>query len=71
PRPGGDGTPAADPGRHRVADLRAGLVATVTSGGASLAIGGILGVVATGLIALTTPALRRFTVEDRVTEPVP
>jgi len=49
-------------------NLRAGLVATVTSGGASLAIGGVLGVLATGVIAVTTPALRRFTIEDRVTE---
>jgi MFS family permease len=49
-------------------NLRAGLVATVTSGGASLAIGGVLGVLATGLIAVTTPALRRFTVDDRDTE---
>ena len=49
-------------------NLRAGLVATVTSGGASLAIGGVLGVLATGLIAVTTPALRRFTLDDRVTE---
>jgi MFS family permease len=46
-------------------NLRAGLVAAVTSGGASLAIGGVLGVVATGLIAVTTPALRRFTVAGR------
>jgi MFS family permease len=51
-------------------NLRAGLVATVTSGGASLAIGGLLGVTATGLIAVTTPALRRFTVDDRVSEEV-
>lgn len=43
-------------------NLRAGLVAAVTSGGASLAIGGVMGVLATGLIAVTTPALRRFTV---------
>jgi MFS family permease len=49
-------------------NLRAGLVATVTSGGASLAIGGVLGVAATGLIAVTTPALRHFTVGDRVAE---
>ncbi|AGZ43137.1 MFS transporter [Actinoplanes friuliensis] len=45
-------------------NLRAGLVATVTSGAASLALGGILSVIATGLIAVTTPALRRFTVPE-------
>ena len=48
-------------------NLRAGLVATVTSGGAALAIGGVLGVVATGLIAVTTPALRRFRVPEKTT----
>ena len=49
-------------------NLRAGLVATVTSGCAALAVGGVLGVLATGLIAVTTPALRRFTVDDDVAE---
>ncbi|MFI7540319.1 MFS transporter [Actinoplanes sp. NPDC049599] len=49
-------------------NLRAGLVATVTSGGASLAIGGLLGVAATSLLAATTPALRRFTVDEPVTD---
>ncbi|GAA2480992.1 MFS transporter [Winogradskya humida] len=41
-------------------NLRAGLVASATSGGASLVIGGATALVATGLIAVTTPALRRF-----------
>jgi hypothetical protein len=49
-------------------NLRAGLVATVTSAGAALAAGGVLGVLAAGAIAATTPALRRFTVDDQVTE---
>jgi len=48
----------------QLGNLRAGLVAAVTSGGASLAIGGVLGVVGTSLIALTTPALRRFRIDD-------
>ncbi len=52
----------------QLGNLRAGLVATVTSGGASLAVGGVLGLVGTGLIAVTTPALRRFTVDDRTPE---
>ncbi|GAA3334742.1 MFS transporter [Amorphoplanes nipponensis] len=50
----------------QLGNLRAGLVATVTSGAAALALGGVLGVLAAGAIALTTPALRRFTVDDRV-----
>ena len=41
-------------------NLRAGMVAAATSGGASLAIGGLTGVTAAALIALTTPALRKF-----------
>ncbi|WP_306205824.1 MFS transporter [Actinoplanes sp. RD1] len=41
-------------------NVRAGLVASATSAGASLAIGGAAALVATGLIALSTPALRRF-----------
>ncbi|MEU8818623.1 MFS transporter [Actinoplanes sp. NPDC048796] len=41
-------------------NLRAGLVASLTSGGAALAIGGALGVLGTALIALTIPALRRY-----------
>ena len=52
----------------QLGNLRAGLVAAATSGGASMAIGGGLAVLATGLIAATTPALRRFTVDNRVTE---
>ena len=47
----------------QLGNLRAGLVAAVTSGGASMALGGLAGLTATGLIALTTPALRRFTLE--------
>jgi MFS family permease len=54
----------------QLGNVRAGLVATVTSGGASLAIGGVLGVLATGVIAVTTPALRRFTVDGPVRDPV-
>lgn len=45
----------------QLGNLRAGLVAAATSGGAALAVGGVTGVLATGLIALCTPALRRFT----------
>ncbi|MGK5682013.1 MFS transporter [Actinoplanes sp. URMC 104] len=41
-------------------NLRAGLVAAASSGGAALALGGATAVVATGLIALSTPQLRRF-----------
>ncbi|SNY71816.1 MFS transporter [Paractinoplanes atraurantiacus] len=41
-------------------NLRAGLVASVTSGGAALAIGGALGVLGTALIAFSVPALRRY-----------
>jgi MFS family permease len=54
----------------QLGNLRAGLVAAATSGGASLALGGLLGVLATGLIAVTTPALRRFTVPDPAAEQV-
>jgi len=46
----------------RLGNLRAGLVAAGTSGGAALVIGGLAGVAATALIAAGTPALRRFTV---------
>jgi MFS family permease len=52
----------------QLGNLRAGLVATVTGGAASLALGGVLGVLAAGLIAVTTPALRRFRVADPVVE---
>jgi hypothetical protein len=45
-----------------VGNVRAGLVAAASSGGAALAIGGLAAVTATGLIAVTVPALRRFTV---------
>jgi hypothetical protein len=55
----------------QLGNLRAGLVASVTSGAASLALGGVLGVLAAGVIAVTTPALRRFTVDDRSMEHVP
>lgn len=46
----------------QLGNVRAGLVAAATSGGASLVIGGLAGLAATVLIARTTPALRRFTV---------
>ena len=45
----------------QIGNLRAGLVAAATSGGAALVIGGVTAVLATGLVALSTPALRRFT----------
>jgi MFS family permease len=48
----------------QLGNMRAGLVAAATSGGASLAIGGLTGLAATALIAATTPALRRFTLDD-------
>jgi MFS family permease len=46
----------------KVGDVRAGLVAAASSGGAALAIGGLAAVTATALIAASTPALREFTV---------
>lgn len=46
----------------QVGNVRAGLVAAVSSGGAALAIGGLAAVTATALIAVSTPALREFTV---------
>ena len=46
----------------QLGNLRAGLVAAATSGGAALAIGGVTGLVATSLLAASTPALRRFAV---------
>ncbi|MFI6072382.1 MFS transporter [Actinoplanes sp. NPDC051343] len=48
----------------QLGNMRAGLVAAATSGGAALAIGGLTGVAATALIAVTTPALRRFTTDQ-------
>jgi predicted MFS family arabinose efflux permease len=45
----------------QLGNLRAGLVAAATSGGAALAIGGLAGLAGTVLIACSTPALRRFT----------
>jgi hypothetical protein len=54
----------AGTGGPQLGNVRAGLVAAVTSGGASLAIGGLTGLAATALIAVTTPALRRFAVDD-------
>ncbi|MEV4347587.1 MFS transporter [Actinoplanes sp. NPDC049596] len=48
----------------QVGNLRAGLVASVTSGGAALAIGGALGLAGTALIALTIPALRHYRVKN-------
>jgi predicted MFS family arabinose efflux permease len=53
----------------QIGNLRAGLVAAATSGGASLALGGVTALVATGLIAVTTPALRRFAVSAERTTP--
>jgi MFS family permease len=47
----------------QLGNLRAGLVAAATSGGAALAIGGLTGLAATTLIAATTPALRKFAVD--------
>ncbi|MBU2668444.1 MFS transporter [Actinoplanes bogorensis] len=40
--------------------FRAGMVASVSSGGTTLILGGVTALVATGVIALTTPALTRF-----------
>jgi len=53
---------AGTAGPH-VGNVRAGLVAAATSGGAALAIGGVAAAAATALIAVSTPALRDFTVE--------
>jgi hypothetical protein len=44
----------------QLGNLRAGLVAAAGSGGAALALGGITAVLATALIAVSTPALTRF-----------
>ncbi|GAB2566992.1 MFS transporter [Paractinoplanes abujensis] len=44
----------------QLGNLRAGLVAAASSGSAALALGGATALVATGLIAVTTPALRHF-----------
>jgi MFS family permease len=55
----------------QLGNLRAGLVASVTSGAAALAVGGVLGALAAGAIAVTTPELRRFTVDDRGAEHLP
>ena len=54
----------AGTGGPQLGNVRAGLVAAATSGGAALAIGGLTGLAATALIAVTTPALRRFAVDD-------
>lgn len=53
----------------QLGNVRAGLVAAATSGGVSLAIGGATALVATGLIAVSTPALRRFSVSAERTAP--
>ncbi len=45
----------------RIGDLRAGIVATATSGATALSIGGLTCVATIGLIASVTPQLRRFT----------
>lgn len=50
----------------QLGNLRAGLVASATSGGTALAIGGVTALAATALIAVGTPALRSFTVSDEV-----
>jgi MFS family permease len=47
-----------------VGNVRAGLVAAASSGGAALALGGLAAMAATGVVAVTIPALRRFTVSD-------
>ncbi len=44
----------------QLGNLRAGLLAAATSGGAALALGGLTAVLATGLIAICTPQLRHF-----------
>jgi MFS family permease len=46
-------------------NLRAGLVAAASSGGVSMAIGGVTALLATGLLAVSTAKLRRFTVPGR------
>ncbi|WP_433360872.1 MFS transporter [Actinoplanes sp. CA-142083] len=48
----------------QLGNLRAGLVASATSGGAALAVGGLTALAATALIGAGTPALRSFTVSD-------
>jgi len=48
----------------QLGNVRAGLVAAATSGGAALVIGGLTALAATALVAVSTPALRRFAVED-------
>lgn len=44
----------------QLGNLRAGLVAGASSGGTALALGGVTAVLATALIAVSTPQLRRF-----------
>ena len=46
----------------QIGNVRAGMVAAVSSGGAAMALGGLAAVTATALIAASTPALREFTV---------
>jgi hypothetical protein len=46
----------------QVGNVRAGMVAAVSSGGVALAVGGLTALIATALIATGIPALRQFTV---------
>ena len=48
----------------QLGNVRAGLVAALTSGSAALTIGGATALLGTGLIALTIPALSRFRTSD-------
>jgi MFS family permease len=48
----------------QIGGLRAGLVAAATSGSAALVIGGVTCLAGTGLIAILTPRLRRFSITD-------
>ncbi|NMO52815.1 MFS transporter [Actinoplanes sp. TBRC 11911] len=44
-------------------NVRAGMVAALSSGGAAMAVGGLTALLGTALIAVGTPALREFTVD--------
>ncbi|MGH3657693.1 MAG: MFS transporter, partial [Micromonosporaceae bacterium] len=55
----------------QLGNLRAGLVAAGTSGGAALAIGGVTCVAGIGLVGALTPRLRRFTVPVATESPTP
>lgn len=59
-------------GGPQVGNIRAGLVAAVTSGSESMIIGGIAAGVGTLLIAVFTPSLRRYRFDpDEAVKPVP